>query len=115
MSAPRFSPAGHGGALGGLLAAHGNPARVVIRVDGSIESIARTPRTSDLAISIGADTLDTVMLADRRHVMLVDDTGLVDGKPINERATALYHQVCVRGTVHPICGDVAIVPDGDFA
>lgn len=110
-----MNPAGHGGALGTLLAEHGNPARIVIRVDGSIEAMPKTRRITEIAQRIGADTLDTVVLADRVHVMAVDDTGHPKGLPINERATALYHQVCVRGTVHPIRGDVVVVPDGDFA
>ena len=63
---------------------------------------------------IGADTLDTVNLRDGR-VMIVDDVGLVDGKPINAAATALYHSVCRPGTTNPIAGDVAIAWDRDFA
>jgi hypothetical protein len=63
---------------------------------------------------IGADTLDTVNLRDGR-VMLVDDVGLVDGKPLNAAATALYHGVCRPGTTNPIAGDVAIAWDEDFA
>lgn len=57
--------------------------------------------------------LDTVNLRDGR-VMLVDDVGLVDGKPINAEATKLYHGICRPGTTHPICGDVAIALDEDF-
>lgn len=63
---------------------------------------------------IGAEVLDTVNLRDGR-VMLVDDTGLVDGKPRNEAATTLYWSICRPGTTHPICGDVAVALDEDFA
>jgi hypothetical protein len=63
---------------------------------------------------IGADTIDTVNLRDGR-IMLVDDVGLIDGKPINRTATALYHSVCRPGTTNPIAGDVAIAWDRDFA
>lgn len=63
---------------------------------------------------IGADTIDTVNLRDGR-VMLVDDVGLIDGKPINPQATRLYHSVCKPGTTNPIAGDVAIAVDADFA
>lgn len=64
---------------------------------------------------IGADGLDTVMLRDRKHVMVVDDNGLDKGLPVNKRATELYHEVCRPGTTHQIVGDVAVVPDADFA
>ena len=36
-------------------------------------------------------------------------------KPINEKATALYHANCRPGTTHQIVGDVVIVPDEDYA
>jgi hypothetical protein len=48
-------------------------------------------------------------------VMLVDDTGMIDGKPINPKATALYHAICRPGTMFSIHGDVAIASDRDFA
>jgi hypothetical protein len=48
-------------------------------------------------------------------VMMVDDAGMVDGKPVNSKATALYHSRCKPGTIHGIHGDVAIVNDEDFA
>lgn len=62
---------------------------------------------------IGADCLDSVNLRDGR-VMLVDDTGMLDGRPVNPEATKRYHAVCRPGTVHQIYGDVAIVLDADF-
>lgn len=62
---------------------------------------------------IGADCCDVVSLRDGR-VMMVDDTGLVDGKAVNIEATQLYHAVCRPGTTHPICGDVVIANDADF-
>jgi hypothetical protein len=40
---------------------------------------------------------------------------MCDGKPVNPKATALYHAICKPGTLHSIHGDVAIVHDGDFA
>lgn len=92
--------------------------RKIIRVDGTEEPIEASKSVVALAKRIGAELIDTVQL---RHlgsqgwVMLVDDTGLIDGKPINETATALYHCNCKPGTTHPICGDVVIVLDEDFA
>jgi hypothetical protein len=47
--------------------------------------------------------------------LLVDDTGLVGGKPLNAEATKLYHSVCRPGTTNTIHGDVALVLDADFA
>lgn len=90
----------------------------VIRVNGSTTDVATTRKGSallrEVCKEIGADTIDTVNLRDGR-VMLVDDTGMVDGKPRNEQATQLYWSVCKPGIVHPICGDVAIAMDEDFA
>jgi hypothetical protein len=34
--------------------------------------------------------------------MFVDDTGMLDGKPVNAKATALYRAICKRGTEHQI-------------
>lgn len=36
-------------------------------------------------------------------------------KPVNAKATALYHSVCVPGTTHEIVGDVAIIDDESLA
>jgi hypothetical protein len=36
---------------------------------------------------------------------------LIDGKPFNTKATALYHAICKPGTVHQIHGHVVIVND----
>lgn len=60
----------------------------------------------------GSECFDTVDLRDGR-VMLVDDTGMVDGRPVNPEATKLYHGV--RKTTWAIHGDVAVVRDEDFA
>lgn len=35
-------------------------------------------------------------------------------KPVNEKATELYHAICVPGTTHQIVGDMAIMHDGEF-
>jgi len=34
---------------------------------------------------------------------------------MSEKATALYHSVCLPGTTHQIVGDVAIAIDAEFA
>jgi len=48
-------------------------------------------------------------------MMFVDDTGVIDGKSVNPKATALYHAVCRPGTVWKIRGDAVIVPSGGLA
>lgn len=81
---------------------------------------------------IGARTLDFVTLERRDGGMLkrmaVDDNGyrteevehspthtelrpMEALRPLNAKATALYHGVCLPGTTHQIVGDVAIFED----
>lgn len=86
----------------------------IIRTDGKQEAHTLKPNRATIgacAKLIGADTLDVVSLRDGR-VMLVDDTGMIDGKPINREATKLYHDV--RNTTNTIYGDVIIATDADF-
>lgn len=110
----------------------------IIRSDGSEEQLDATEDTvwKTIEREIKASALDSVNLRDGR-MMFVDDDGydveLIehpprDGyafvterratrarKPVNAKATALYHGVCVPGTTHAIVGDVAIVRDADFS
>jgi hypothetical protein len=88
--------------------------RKIIRVNGS-EQILDGPKTINaLRRMIKADALDIVLMADRKHVMLVDDLGHKKCLPTNDKATELYWQRCKPGTTHKIKGDVIIVPDLDF-
>ena len=92
----------------------------VARVTGIVEVNLGKPTISAVSAAIGANGLDTVNLRDAQGritgvVMMVDDTGFIDGKPANPTATAIYHAQCVPGTTHPICGDAAFVNDMDFA
>jgi len=89
---------------------------MVIRVDGTKTLYEEKPTLQKMYAAIGCNSIDTVIL-DRENeiVMVVDDTGMVDGKPVNLEATVFYHNVCVPGTLHQIHGDVAIVNDKDFA
>lgn len=82
----------------------------IIRVDGSEERVDR--RFGEIERLIRAHGLDTVNLRDGR-VMLCDDTGIAAGRPINAKATTLYHGVCRPGTTQTIRGDVAIVVDAE--
>ena len=47
-------------------------------------------------------------------LFFVDDTGFLDGLPVNPRATAAYHKCCWPGTPHSIHGD-AVGLFGAFA
>jgi hypothetical protein len=106
---------------------------LILRVDGTeeVHEIDRARAVKEINRLIGADTFDAVNLRDGR-VMLVDDNGydceFVDHgnanfemrplrarRPVNEKATALYHGICRAGTTHQIVGDVAIAVDADFA
>ncbi|KVO05599.1 hypothetical protein WJ69_23145 [Burkholderia ubonensis] len=89
--------------------------RKLIRTDGTEQNFDRPIPIREAARRIGADTLHTITLADRKHVMLIDDIGIEKDLPINPEATRLYHEVCVPGTTHQIRGDVVIVPDADHA
>ncbi len=92
----------------------------IIRVDGSEMNVPQKPTLDRIHKAIGCDTFDTVLLKKGRDgtaeiVMLVDDTGMIDGKPVNPKATELYRAICKPGTPFSIHGDVAIVNDNDFA
>ena len=105
----------------------------VIRTDGSEETFDIKPNIQRVKAAICAETLDTVRIGKNpangsyETVMLVDDigTGFVGTgpdaervgptKPVNAKATALYHSICRPGTTAQIHGDVAICNDLDFA
>lgn len=88
----------------------------VIRTNGLEELHEEKPTLDRIHKAIQCDTFDTITLDHNKEiVMLVDDTGMVDRKPVNPKATALYHSICKPGTVWQIHGDVAIVNDKDFA
>lgn len=105
----------------------------ILRVNGASEQIETTRERAldDIRKAIGAETLDTVNLRDGR-IMLVNDRGYdtVPIKhspthtelrptrallPVNAKATALYHAICIPGTTHQIVGDVGILVDADLA
>ena len=106
---------------------------LVLRTDGT-EEVHQPPTLDEMRRSIGAETLDTVILTWHARlrpdlVMPVDDHGydtrevecgpiteLVPVralKPVNRHATELYWSICEPGTTHEIVGDVAICHDGD--
>lgn len=89
----------------------------ILRVGGGREVHEITLRGGALLAwvhkQIAADCVDTVNLWDGR-VMIIDDSGLIDGRERNEAATTLYHSVCIPGTTSPISGDVVICLDALF-
>ena len=93
---------------------------LVIRVDGKEEPMEGKPTIGKIYRALGVTCCDSVTLRfpngkQDAIVMMVDDTGMVDGKPVNPKATELYHTRCKPGTLFSIHGDVAIVNDEDFA
>jgi hypothetical protein len=87
---------------------------LILRADGSETQVMKRPNISAIQKELGYDVLDTFNLRDGR-VVLVSDTGMLDGLPVNPKATALYHSICKPGTVFAIHGDAAVVYDDDFA
>jgi hypothetical protein len=116
---------------------------LVIRCDGTEEThkINANNFHAEVEPLIGAKTFGTVNIFKnpihaprfgmRRPVMVLDDAGydtrviqhgnhehhvpIQARRPVNPKATELYHSVCRPGTTHEIVGDVAIVDDEDLA
>jgi hypothetical protein len=88
----------------------------IIRANGEEFDVNEKPSIAKIQREIGCTCVDTVTL-DRTTmaIMVCDDTGMLDNKPINEKATQLARKAF--GTQYPysIHGDVAIVNDEDFA
>ena len=87
----------------------------VIRADGTETVHHGAPSVADICRLIACDMLDTVTIDRlRQTVMFVDDSGVIDGKPVNPKATTLYHRVCKPGTLHQIHGHVVILNGRDI-
>ena len=90
----------------------------LLRTDGSVEELPRGLTMRQIEQLIDAHGLDTVTLHHMGlplYVMVVDDLGHGNGKPVNKQATHLYLQNCKPGTTHVIRGDVVIMRDDDSA
>jgi hypothetical protein len=88
----------------------------VIRVDGAETMHEGKASIAEIMRLIGCSCLDTVTIERKKQtVMFVDDTGMIDQKPVNPKATALYQAICKPGTLHQIHGDAVIVNNRDFA
>ena len=89
----------------------------IIRADGTEETINERPTLNGIRETIHCDTLDVVQIGranGTNEVMLVDDTGALTDKPVNEKATKLYHRICKPGTTWQIRGDVVVTRDRYF-
>ena len=87
----------------------------IIRVNGTEELVLGKPSTKKIMELIDAEGLDSVILDFQNcQIMMVDDTGLIDGKLENPTATQLYRSVCKPGSKGTIHGDVVLVNDKDF-
>ncbi len=91
----------------------------LLRVDGTREAFTTPPTNALIRALLRADSLDSVSLTFTRDgrpddIMCVDDTGLIDGKPLNPEATRLYHQRAPQATTG-IHGDVVLTKDHYFA
>lgn len=93
--------------------------RQLIRANGTFQDLPTPVTPGEIERLIGApQATDTVVLRHMghpTHVMVVDDTGMVDRRPVNKAATVLYWQSCAAGNKpYPIHGDVVIVPAEEF-
>lgn len=93
------------------------PVRRLLRADGTTLDFEVPKSMDEIRALIGTDCdlTDSVMLFDRKHVMILDDRGHHKELPVNEAATNLYLSRCAPGTRWVIRGNVVIVPDADFA
>ena len=61
----------------------------VIRTDGTESIIEQAPTLDAIYKAIGCECATTVTLDKRRSIiMYADDTGMIDNKPVNAKATA---------------------------
>ena len=64
---------------------------IVIPVEDDIREVMIDPIDfRSIANAIGSEYIELVRCADRNHYVIVDETGLLTGKPINRRASLLY-------------------------
>jgi len=91
---------------------------IILAADGTETLVHEKPRLEKIYKEIGCDCIDTVVLTKKRDraevIMQVDDTGMIDGKPVNAFATEIYHSICKLGTLWQIHGDVVLCNDRDF-
>lgn len=87
----------------------------LVRVDGTEETLQGKATLRQIYKLIHCEAVDSVTIQKRpRLVMIVDDNGMVDEKPVNGRATILM-VAANPGYPYSIHGDVVIAYDRDFA
>jgi hypothetical protein len=92
--------------------------RQLIRANGTFQDLPKRVPPGEVERLISAEVADTIVLRHMgrpSHIMVVDDTGMVDRKPVNKAATALYWQSCAPGCKpYPIHGDVVVLLAEEF-
>ena len=91
----------------------------VIRTDGTEIVREEKPTIAKINRELGCDTLSSVSLTRRNAhqpslVMMVHDTGMFDGLPVNEKASALQREAKGQAYPYEIHGPVVVVDDEDF-
>jgi hypothetical protein len=87
----------------------GKPTREIIRKEISTpERECVCCDTVTLRMGGNGNTKDSI-------VMFVDDTGILDGLPVNRMASELYWLRCTPWTTQTMHGTAVVVNDADFA
>lgn len=91
----------------------------LLREDGTQERYPVTPTFPLMAHLLRCESFDVVQIGKANtpsddQIMLVDDTSMLDGKPINPEATRLYHRLTRPDNPYSIHGDVIVAYDRDF-
>lgn len=92
--------------------------RKIIRANGTEELLPEALPAQVIADRLGAQVTSGVTLHHlgfTRWVMVCDDLGQQKALPPNSKATQLYLANCRPGTCVEIVGDVAILPESDYA
>jgi hypothetical protein len=89
----------------------------LIRSDGTTETFPERPTIERLCQLLACTSLDVVSIGKANRppddeIMLVDDTGAVERKPVNAEATRLYQRGARPGWA--IHGDVIVTYDRYF-
>ncbi len=89
---------------------------LLITTGGEERLVTMKPFPATIRTLLGAECLD-MLIIDFEHaqIMVIDDTGMLDGKPINTRASEIYRSACKPGAKQSIHGDVVVANDEDLS
>lgn len=88
--------------------------RMLVRALGAEVTHFDNPvRMPDVQALLGTSALTVIMLADRVHVLIMDDFAAHKELPVNVIATKYYWEKCGAPVDWYIRGDVFICPDDD--